>query len=362
MNHKILIIDDQIEIINYIVDCFTNAEPNYIFYHAIDGYSGIDVAEKFTPDLIITDWEMPGLSGIETIERLKESEITKHIPVILCTGIMTSSQNLKTAFEAGAIDFIRKPVDPIELISRIRSMLALSDSYKKITDLNATKDKFLSIIAHDLRSPFNSILGFGNLMISRLQKNNDLESLKFIEIIRVVAQNTYKLLENLLDWARIQTGKIEFKPDKINLKLAIIDLIEQFKIESLAKNIQVNYTINENIQVFADVSMINLILRNLITNAIKFTHRNGIVEIIAKQIDNRVEISVVDNGIGMDQLMIDKLFKISEKIATSGTEKEKGTGLGLILCKEFVEMNGGVIRVESEQGKGSAFIFTVPIS
>jgi len=134
MQQKILIIDDQIETINFIVDCFNDSDKDYEFYHVLSGIDAINVAQKFKPHLIITDWEMPGLSGIETIKRLKQIDSTKNIPVIMLTGIMTSSENLQTALEAGAIDYIRKPIDKLELIARTGSMLLLANSFKEIVD------------------------------------------------------------------------------------------------------------------------------------------------------------------------------------------------------------------------------------
>jgi len=229
----------------------------------------------------------------------------------------------------------------------------------ELVELNATKDKFFRIIAHDLRNPFSSILGFSDLLIANLHKYNQEKTLQFVKNINITAQNTYELLENLLEWSSAQTGKIQFKPEKIVLETIVDNVLELTAGNSMAKNIQVNYETNENIEVYADKNMLNTILRNLVTNAIKYTQKNGCVKITASKIEKQILISVTDNGVGMDKNIVDKLFKINEKISTPGTENEQGTGIGLILCKEFVEKHGGTIWAESQINKGSVFMFTL---
>jgi len=230
----------------------------------------------------------------------------------------------------------------------------------QLIELNATKDKFFSIIAHDLKNPFNSILGLSDLLATNFDKYNKEKIIHFINSINNVAQNTFKLLENLLEWSSSQTGKIEFKPQLFILETLIIDIIELTKSNSLAKNIEISYEINESIQIFADKNMINTVLRNLVTNAIKFTNKNGIIKILASYFENNILISVIDNGVGMSEDTINKLFKINEKITNIGTENESGTGLGLILCKEFIEKHKGKIWVESIKNEGSTFKFIIP--
>ncbi len=230
----------------------------------------------------------------------------------------------------------------------------------ELQELNATKDKFFNIIAHDLRNPFYSIIGLSDLIISDLSTNSQEQTADYVKFIRSSAHGAYKLLENLLDWARTQTGKIEFKPEIFVLNNLFIDIIEITASNSLAKNIQISYEIDENTEMYADKNMINTTLRNLVTNAIKYTNNSGTIKLIAVKIEHHIQISVLDNGVGLAANKISKLFKISEHISTPGTENEQGTGLGLLLCKEFVEKHGGKIWVESEVGEGSCFHFTIP--
>jgi len=231
----------------------------------------------------------------------------------------------------------------------------------QLRELNTTKDKLFSIIAHDLRSPFNSILGFSQLL---LEKANSLEVTKskmYLKIINSSAKNTLVLLDNLLNWAKTQTGQINFKPEKIIVSSIINETIETSNATAKIKNIVLNYFQSEEIVVFADRNMIQTILRNLISNAIKFTNSNGKITMYSMKIDNFIEIVVSDNGVGMNEETSTKLFSLETNESTIGTANEKGTGLGLILCKEFVEKHGGKIWVESELGKGSAFKFTLPV-
>lgn len=230
----------------------------------------------------------------------------------------------------------------------------------KLKVMNATKDKFFSIIAHDLKNPFNGILGFSSLLLKSLNDDRKKESLEYANFINTSAKNAFTLLENLLEWSRSQTGGITYKPQSIDLNILLQKSINICKNLAEVKNIEINYFQPNSISVYADENMLNTVLRNLITNAIKYTQKGGMVSISAQTVNSMVEISVTDTGIGMSNETISKLFKIHELSSTEGTEKETGTGLGLILCKNFIEKHGGKIWVESELGKGSCFRITIP--
>jgi signal transduction histidine kinase len=231
---------------------------------------------------------------------------------------------------------------------------------KQLTELNATKDKFFSIIAHDLRSPFNGILGFSELLIENVKEFETAESERYLEIINSSAKNTLVLLNNLLFWAKSQTGQINFNPKKIVLASIIQEIIKTSNSVAKIKDISLNYIKSDEIEAYADENMLLVILRNLISNAIKFTNPKGKINVYTLQNDNFIEIAVSDNGVGMNEETRKKLFDISTNITSPGTANEKGSGLGLILCKEFVEKHGGKIWIESEEGKGSIFYFTLP--
>lgn len=250
-----------------------------------------------------------------------------------------------------------------EISHRLKTEQDLKESEIKLRESNQTKDKFFSIVAHDLKSPFTSMLGFSQLLTDNFDEYNDKDKLRFIQIINQALQNTSKLLENLLYWSRSLRGTIDFKFEKVNLFLLVNETIELFRQIAENKSIKLMIQISEDLYLYADKSMLSTIIRNLLSNAIKFTPKSGKVKIeaqISKSDDEFVEIIVNDTGVGISKEIQSKLFDIGEDISTKGTDNESGTGLGLILCKEFVEKHGGIIWVESEIGKGSSFCFTIP--
>lgn len=250
----------------------------------------------------------------------------------------------------------------IEIDDKDNAIKALKKSDAKLKESNDTKDKFFSIIAHDLRSPFNNILGFSELLVENLNKFETEETEKYLGIINSSANNTLILLDNLLNWAKSQTGGISFNPKKIIISNVILEILKLKKSIAKAKNISLNYLSSDEIEVYVDENMLRTVLRNLISNAIKFTKFGGDIRVYAISKQDRVEITVTDNGVGIDEEIRNKLFSLETNETSIGTANEKGSGLGLILCKEFVEKHGGKIWVESELGKGSDFKFTLPIN
>jgi PAS domain S-box-containing protein len=238
----------------------------------------------------------------------------------------------------------------------------LMNQTKKLEELNATKDKFFSIIAHDLRSPFNGILGFSEIL-KKDARSMDLDTIiKYAELISSSAEETFNLLENLLDWARSEQNIFPFDPQRILLNDLLNKEILHIKHYADQKNIFIVNSITEDIFITADMKMLGTVIRNLISNAIKFTEKNGFVSIEASKNSDYIEVSVSDTGIGMSNETIAKLFKIESTFTNRGTENEKGSGLGLLLCREFVEKHSGNIKVESKLGKGSRFMFSIPLN
>jgi len=224
---------------------------------------------------------------------------------------------------------------------------------------NSSKDKFFSIIAHDLRNPFNTVLGFSEVLLQDLENYSIDDAKEMLALIRSSSQMGSDLLDNLLQWSRAETGRMPYEPVSLYLYTIVESNIHFLDAQAQNKNIQVLQEIDPAIMVMADENMLNTILRNLISNAIKFTNKNGLIQIKAKAVASNIEISVCDNGVGISERNIKKLFQIETNISTNGTASESGTGLGLILCKEFVEKHGGKIGVISEKGKGSEFNFTL---
>jgi signal transduction histidine kinase len=245
----------------------------------------------------------------------------------------------------------------LELEAALRK---LKESELNLKQLNATKDKFFSIIGHDLRNPLNALLGFSEL-ISGNTRNYTMEEIrKYNKIINDSARNIHQLIENLLDWSRSQAGNIEFSPRYCDLLTVTSDIQKIFNIQIDNKNINIHNNIPGDLKVFADKNLLSTILRNLVSNAIKFTPPGGHITLSANKSDGQVNISIADTGAGMTMEQIDNLFQLDTNLTKTVTSEEKGTGLGLILCKEFVEIHKGTIRVDSEPDKGSVFTFTLP--
>ncbi|SDL87437.1 PAS domain-containing sensor histidine kinase [Kriegella aquimaris] len=237
----------------------------------------------------------------------------------------------------------------------------LEESEAKFKELNATKDKLFSIIGHDLRNPFNNILVLSELLTDSLKMVDPTTCKQYIELINSTAKNTLLLLENLMGWAQTQTGQIQYYSEKINLSNTIEEIVKLSNSIAATKKISLNHVESETIEIYSDEKLLKTVLRNLISNAIKFTHPGGNIDIILASQPNQIEICISDNGVGMDEETSNKLFTANTKSTSKGTANEKGTGFGLILCKEFVEKLGGTIWVESELDKGSNFKFTLPL-
>lgn len=239
--------------------------------------------------------------------------------------------------------------------------IEIQSKNRMLNDLNTTKDKLFSIISHDLRSPFNTILGFQDILINNYSEFSETERQRMIKIIHTSSNQIYNLLENLLNWAKIQTHNIQYNPVKIVLKELFKEAMPLYQGIAQAKRITLKHDINGELISFADLNYLKTTLRNLISNAIKFTPEGGIIQVIAKHTDEHIEISVIDSGVGMSAHQIDNFFKNSYNESKSGTNGEQGSGLGLVLCKEFIEKNKGNLSIKSSQGFGSTFTFTIPV-
>jgi len=233
--------------------------------------------------------------------------------------------------------------------------------YAKELELsNSTKDKLFSIISHDLKGPFNVVLGFADLLFNQYDEFNDETRRKFILAIKESAESSYALLEKLFTWSLAQRNAIKAKPRKIDLKAIAEGKLNLLKNTAIKKNITLINRIEPETFAFADEEMINTVILNLLSNALKFTRQDGTISVENSRKDGFVQISVTDNGVGISSESLENLFKIKSTFSTAGTSNEKGTGLGLIICKEFILTNGGDLWAESEQDKGSKFIFTLP--
>lgn len=354
---NILIVDDMPHNIQIVANILIN--EGYQMAFARDGHSALEKVKNIEFDLILLDVMMPAMDGFEVCAKLNENPLTREIPVIFLTAKSDISSIVK-GFEIGAVDYISKPFSDAELKARVKTHLQMKRTRENLQKANATKDRFFSIIAHDLRNPFNHILGFSEILLEKFDTLDDERKKSFVKNIYGSSQQTHKLLENLLSWARIQLGKIEWEPVKLDLGMNIAENISLLSNQAEEKEIILESKVTEKTYITADFNMLNTVLRNLIGNAIKFTPKGGNVWIESEGNASMVEISVCDTGIGISEEDIQKLFRIDEHYTMVGTEEESGTGLGLILCKEFIEQNGGTITVDSIPNNGSTFTFTVP--
>ena len=357
---NILIVDDipaNLKVLGGILK-----EEGYKIRPVLNGKLALQVAEKEKPDLILLDIMMPDMDGYEVCRQLKINPELKDIPVIFISAL-NDTKDIVNAFALGGVDYISKPFQAEEVSARIATHLKICRQSQELKELNATKDKFFSIIAHDLRNPIGNMLMISE-MISEKGKLDDDTFFSLIEMQKELSKDTFQLLENLLNWARANTNKIEYNPDFLSVSRIINECIESLKIQLINKNIStiVDYTIKD--KAFADDNMFRVIVRNLLSNAIKFTPSGGTINISTNPgQNNSVIIAVKDNGIGMTKEIIANLFRIDVNVSRPGTDGEASNGLGLLLCYEFVKKNGGKIWAESEVvsgEKGSTFRFTVP--
>lgn len=294
----------------------------------------------------------------------KPGDIRGGISVSFPAKAFTDSVNKQVA-SLGIIHFIILILGVLGLSNYYRMankyLLIIENRNKELAKINATKDKFFSIIGHDLKAPFTGILGFSRILLDKIGKKDYGSIEKYAKTIHDSSERTYHFVGNLLDWASTQTGKIQPNPTNFDISTEMNNVKDLLNDTAQEKSITILNAIEDNMMVFADKEMIHTVIRNLISNAIKFTEPGGRIVISATNTKNNTTIKIADNGIGIPEEKVENLFSIYDKRSTKGTRKEKGTGLGLILCKEFIEKNNGEIWAESVVGKGSSFYFSLPV-
>jgi len=340
---------------------------------SLEGKDALEKAEFEQPDIILLDVLMTGLDGFETCQRLKANEATREIPVIFLTALSDPVDKIK-GFEVGGVDYITKPFKPEEVRARLNAHLTirklqqqlqakntlLEKQKEELSQLNTSKDKFFSIIAHDLRTPLTALLTYTRFATESFKSFSQDELQEMVDSLRNTSENLYELLENLLDWSRIQGGMMNFYPQQIDINEVLHRNLVLLEPNAKQKRITLKSSIQEKTFAYVDERVVDAVIRNLISNALKFTRTDGHVEVAVTQDERSLKVSVSDTGIGISSDDLPKLFRIDEKYRDSGTAGEIGTGLGLILCKELIEKSGGNIWAESEVGKGTTFSFTLP--
>ncbi len=336
-----------------IIDC--NTWFTDLFHYAIEEARGRKINDLIVPEHLQNEGEettqqvAAGQSVFfETVRKKKDGEL-----------LYVSVSGQPISINEGDISVIGVYQD---ITDRRRAEEELIEREENLRELNSTKDTFISVLSHDLRSPFTSILGFSDILLENIEHADRQKIHKQVEIIRDQASTTLRLLDDVLSWAKVQSGKMLYNPIPIAFPVVCSAVLDNLRAYAEEKNICVDCSEMSDIELFADENMLQVVLRNLISNAIKFTPYGGRVQIAASKEQGFAKITVSDSGIGIDSSNIPKLWDLTRHHSTEGTAGERGTGYGLVLCKELVEKLGGNIWAESAPGRGSDFIFTLPLS
>ncbi len=386
----ILCVDDESIVLDSLREQLQNEFGNqYLIEIAESGEEALEIVNEFLDEeyeipVVIADFIMPDLKGDALLSQVHQ--LLPRTKNIMLTGQASIEGVSNAVNQANLFRYISKPWDKDDLILTIREALnsfhqaqLIEKQNQELLDLNAnlerkielrtkelaeinnTKDKFFSIIAHDLKNPFNTLLGFSDLLLENINGFSQEKILEYVRIIYDTSRSSYTLLENLLEWSRTQTGKIKMEKTVFDIYKLAKENINLHNNSAVKKGIVLENCIPKDSYVFADANMVNTVIRNLVSNAVKYTRKEGEIVLFCKEEDSILKVNVKDSGVGMSPDTMNKIFRIDVNISTKGTNNEKGTGLGLILCKEFIKKNNGEISVESKEGEGSVFSFTLPL-
>ena len=363
---KLLVVDDVQT--NVLLLKALLGKEGYGILVANNGQEALEVIRNENPDLILLDVMMPGMDGFEVAERLKSEEFRCEIPIIFLTAL-DDTQSIVNGFKLGVGDFISKPFRKEELMVRIKHQLSLVAARRIIEEKNeelrktiAGRDKMYSVIAHDLRSPMGSIKMVLNMLILNLpsEKIGD-EMYELLTMANQTTEDVFSLLDNLLKWTKSQIGKLNVVYQDIDVVEVVDGVIDIFNMVAGMKKITIREEKPEKLAVSADIDMLKTVVRNLISNAIKFSNENSEVLVKLEAKDGMAVVSVQDHGCGIDEEGQKKLLHTDTHFSTFGTNNEEGSGLGLLLCQDFVVKNGGKLWFTSKKGEGSIFSFSVPL-
>lgn len=358
IDSNILIVDDIPENLQVLGSIFAAKKANLIV--ASDGLTAISNAKSEIPDIILLDIAMPGTNGYDVAKALKADVTTKDIPIIFVTA-KASPEDLQKGFELGAVDYVTKPFNSSELLIRVSNHLELAKARKELHAMVDDKNKFISLVAHDIKSPLSGVVQLMKIIVEEYSTMDREEQFEYLESISDSLVIQYKFVDDLLKWGSLQMNRIELKKVNVDAKLLLSNIIDIQKINAANKSIDLRLSITTERMFLADATHAENIIANLLSNAIKFSLPNTEILISAYDELNQVTISVKDAGVGMSENDQERLFKKSIIHTTLGTNKEQGTGLGLLLVKEMVEKNSGNIKFESELGKGATFYVSFPV-
>lgn len=365
--YKILIVDDVMSNVLLLKVLLTNEK--FAIATASNGRQALEQVEKENPDLVLLDVMMPDMSGFEVAQHLKSNPNTADIPIIFLTALNSTADIVK-GFQVGANDFISKPFNKEELIIRVTHQISLVAAKRlilsKTEELQRTiagRDKLYSVIAHDLRSPMGSIKMVLNMLILNLPSEKiGAEMYELLTMANQTTEDVFSLLDNLLKWTKSQIGKLNVVYQDVDL-VEVTDggVIEIFSMVASLKKIRIREMKPEKMMVNADIDMLKTVVRNLLSNAIKFSKENSEVLVKMEEVDGMAVVSVQDYGCGISEEGQKKLLHTDTHFSTFGTNNEEGSGLGLLLCKDFVVKNGGKLWFTSKEGEGSIFSFSIPV-
>lgn len=364
--YKILIVDDGMSNVLLLKVLLTNEK--FAIATASNGRQALEQVEKENPDLVLLDVMMPDMSGFEVAQHLKSNPNTADIPIIFLTALNSTADIVK-GFQVGANDFISKPFNKEELIIRVTHQISLVAAKRlilsKTEELQRTiagRDKLYSVIAHDLRSPMGSIKMVLNMLILNLPSEKiGAEMYELLTMANQTTEDVFSLLDNLLKWTKSQIGKLNVVYQDVDLVEVTDGVIEIFSMVASLKKIRIREMKPEKMMVNADIDMLKTVVRNLLSNAIKFSKENSEVLVKMEEVDGMAVVSVQDYGCGISEEGQKKLLHTDTHFSTFGTNNEEGSGLGLLLCKDFVVKNGGKLWFTSKEGEGSIFSFSIPV-
>ena len=364
--YKILIVDDVMSNVLLLKVLLTNEK--FAIATASNGRQALEQVEKENPDLVLLDVMMPDMSGFEVAQHLKSNPQTAEIPIIFLTALNSTADIVK-GFQVGANDFISKPFNKEELIIRVTHQISLVAAKRlilsKTEELQRTiagRDKLYSVIAHDLRSPMGSIKMVLNMLILNLPfEKIGAEMYELLTMANQTTEDVFSLLDNLLKWTKSQIGKLNVVYQDVDLIEVTDGVIEIFSMVASLKKIRIREMKPERMMVNADIDMLKTVVRNLLSNAIKFSKENSEILVKMEEVNGMAVVSVQDHGCGISEEGQKKLLHADTHFSTFGTNNEEGSGLGLLLCKDFVVKNGGKLWFTSKEGEGSIFSFSIPV-
>lgn len=368
---NILIVDDNIAKLEYLSAIIENDFLNIVKVE--DGYAAADKAGEIEFALILLDILMPGLDGYETAGLIRTSAKNFTTPIIFVTDTYKADEHRFKGYASGAVDYLTTPLVPQIVKSKVDIFVELFRKTKKLEQVITNNEKFYSIMAHDLRSPFHPLLGFSQILMEDADTMKPEEVKEISAEINQVANKLFQLLTDLLELTRLRSEDYIYTPANINLRNVVEYVFGLLNSNALSKKIILTDK-TEDSNLFADRIMLQTIIQNLVSNAIKFTPEEGTISVGSKVVGENIEITVADNGVGIKPENLEKLFAGEIKFTTTGTNKEVGTGLGLSICNELVKRQNGTIKVESQVGNlpaglsadrhgkagGTTFIITLP--